>query len=212
MSGRDGRSSRVTDSGSLCPLEPGDARKHRRDRRVAVTDVRNRVLVKGAAHVATTGRLQEQVVEHLALAVIERSEHLVVNRREGALGLRESLRTGFGERDDVAATILGRAPSLDQIRSLEFVEQSDNVRPVHLQRDRERLLSDAVANPQHSEGDEVARSQAERRQHRLGTQTHTARQMVQQRAGPMHRLADNGLRGHERSVADLTSYPYDTND
>ncbi len=212
MSGRDGRSSRVTASGSLCPLEPGDARKHRRDRRVAVTDVRNRVLVKGAAHVATSGRLQEQGVEHLALAVIKRSEHLVVNLRECALGLGESLRAGFGERDDVAAAILGRAPSLDEILGLEFVEQSDDVRPVHLQRARERLLSDAVATPQHRERDEVARSQAERRQHRLGPQPHAAREMVEQRAGPVRRLADSGLGGHEPSLADLTYYLYVTND
>jgi hypothetical protein len=64
-------------------------------------------LVKGAAHVAASGRLQEQGVEHLALGVVERSEHLVLNRRECALGLCESLRAGFGERDDVAAAILG---------------------------------------------------------------------------------------------------------
>ena len=134
------------------------------------------------------------MVEHLALAVIERSEYLVVNRRECALGLGESLRAGFGEHDDVAAAILGRAPSLDQILGLEFVEQSDDVRPVHLQRARERLLSDAVAAPQHREGDEVARSQAERRQHRLGTQAHPAREMVEQRAGPVHRRAGNTSR------------------
>ena len=34
-------------------------------------------LVKGALHFAAAGRLQEQVVEHLALGVIERSEYLV---------------------------------------------------------------------------------------------------------------------------------------
>ena len=156
--------------------------------------------------------MQEQGVEHLALAVIERSEHLVLHRRECALGLRESLRAGFGEHDDVAAAILGRAPSLDEILGLEFVEQSDDVRPVHLQRARERLLSDAVAAPQHRERDQVARPQTERRQHRLGTQAHTAREMVEQRAGPMHRLADNGLGGHEPSLADLTHYLYETND
>jgi hypothetical protein len=39
--------------------------------------------------------LQEQGVEQLALAVIERFEHLVVNRRECALGLRESLRAAW---------------------------------------------------------------------------------------------------------------------
>jgi hypothetical protein len=69
-------------------------------------------LVKGAAHVAAPGCLQEEVVEHLALGVIERSEHLVVDRGECALGF-------------------------------EFVEQPDDVRPVHLQRARERLLGDA---------------------------------------------------------------------
>jgi hypothetical protein len=83
---------------------------------VALAGVRNRPLVKGALHIAASGRLQEQVVEHLALGVIERSEHLVVNRRECALGLREPLRAGLGERDEVAAAIVGRAPSLDQIR------------------------------------------------------------------------------------------------
>jgi hypothetical protein len=169
-------------------------------------------LVKGAAHVAASGRLQEQVVEHLALGVVERTEHLVINRRECALGLRESLRTGFGENYDVAAAILGRTPSLDEILGLEFVEQPDDVRPVHRQGARERLLSDAVTTPQHREGDEVARSQTERRQHRLGTQTHTAREMVEQRAGPVHRRADHGLGGHEPSLADLTYYPYEAND
>jgi hypothetical protein len=169
-------------------------------------------LVKGAAHVAASGRLQEQVVEHLALAVIERTEHLVINRRECALRLRESPRAGFGEHYDVAATILRRAPSLDEILGLEFVEQADDVRPVHLQRARERLLSDAVTAPQHRERDEVARSQTERRQHRLSTQTHTPREMVEQRAGPMHRLADHGLGGHGQSLADLTFYPCLAND
>jgi hypothetical protein len=36
--------------------------------------------------------------------------------------------------------------------------------------------------------------------------------MVEQRTGPMHRLADHGLGGHEPSLADLTNYPYDAND
>jgi hypothetical protein len=58
----------------------------------------------------------------------------------------------------------------------------------------------------------VAVSQAERRQHRLGTQAHTAREMVEQRAGPVHRLAGSGLGGHEPSLADLTYYPYEAND
>ena len=207
MSGGTGLSP-VTNSGSFCP--PGA--EERQEASPSSTSSCNRrqeqALVKGAAHVAASGRLQEQVVEHLALGVVERTEHLVIDRRECALGLRKSLRTGFGEDYDVAAAILGRAPSLDQIPGLEFVEQSDDVRPVHLQRDRERLLSDAVTTPQHREGDEVARSQAERRQHRLGTQTHTAREMVEQGAGPMHRRADHGLGGHEPSLADLTYYPY----
>jgi hypothetical protein len=161
---------------------------------------------------ATSGGLQEQAVEDLALGVIERSEHLVVNRRQCALGLRESLRAGFGEYYDVAAAILGRAPPLDQTLGLEFVEQYDDVRPVHLQRERERLLGDAVATPQHRERDEVARPQAERRQHRLGPQAHAAREMVEERAGPVHWLADNGLGGHEPSLTDLTYHPYHAND
>src|SRR6202035_1439346 len=110
---------------------------------------------------------------------------------------------------EVPAAIVGRAPPLDQILGLEFVEQSDDVRPVHLQRARERLLSDAVATPQHRERDEVARSQAERRQHRLGTQAHAAREMVEQRAGPVRRRAGNGRGGHEPSLADLTYYQYE---
>jgi hypothetical protein len=35
--------------------------------------------------------------------------------------------------------------------------------------------------------------------------------MVEQRAGPVPRLAVNGLGGHELSLADLTNYPYETN-
>src|ERR1700732_3006423 len=81
-------------------------------------------LVEGAAHVAASGRLQEQGVKHLALAVIECSEHLVVNRRECALGLRESLRAGFGEHDAAAAAILGRGPALEQTLGLELFKQT----------------------------------------------------------------------------------------
>jgi hypothetical protein len=35
--------------------------------------------------------------------------------------------------------------------------------------------------------------------------------MVEQRAGPMHRLAGNGLGGHEPSLADLTYDQRDAN-
>jgi hypothetical protein len=58
----------------------------------------------------------------------------------------------------------------------------------------------------------VARSQAKRRQHRLGTQAHAAREMVEQRAGPVRRLTVNGLGGHEPSLADLTNHQYVAND
>jgi hypothetical protein len=57
MSGGDGRSSPVTDSGSPCPLEPRNARKHRRDRRVAVTDVSRSVSRAVTSRSRTASRL-----------------------------------------------------------------------------------------------------------------------------------------------------------
>jgi hypothetical protein len=92
--------------------------------------------LRGAARLPSTGRLQKQVVEHLALTLIERAEHLVLDRREREFGLRELRRAGVGELDHVSAPILGRASPFDQVLGLELVEQADDVGPVHLYRDR----------------------------------------------------------------------------
>jgi Protein of unknown function (DUF2637) len=63
--------------------------------------------VRGAARFPSTCRLQKQGVERRALALVECAEHLVLDRRERNLCLRELLRAGGGEVDHVPAAILG---------------------------------------------------------------------------------------------------------
>jgi len=75
----------------------------------------------GTARLRAAGRLEKQVVERRALTVVERAEHLVLDRRECDLGLRELLRAGIGELDQVPATILGRASPFDQVLGLSTV-------------------------------------------------------------------------------------------
>ena len=74
---------------------------------------------------------------------------------------------------------------------LELVEQADDVGPVHLQRGGESLLGAVTAIPQHRQRDKMARPQAQWCQHCLGTHTHATREVVEQRAGTVHRLVDH---------------------
>jgi hypothetical protein len=77
----------------------------------------DRLVVEGvtAVHRRTGSGLLKQVVERLALAVIERAEHIVLDRRQRALGLGELLRAGIDEFDQVPAPVLGRAPPFDEL-------------------------------------------------------------------------------------------------
>jgi hypothetical protein len=62
-----------------------------------------------AVHDRAAGRLREQLVERLALSGVEAAEHVVLERREGELRLRERLAARRGELDDVPAAVGGRA-------------------------------------------------------------------------------------------------------
>ena len=52
------------------------------------------------------GELQE-LVERLALLVVERAEHVVLDEGQRELGLAEQLAPGGRELDEVAAPVLG---------------------------------------------------------------------------------------------------------
>jgi len=84
MSGGTGLSP-VTNSGSFCP--PGA--EERQEASPSSTSSCNRrqeqALVKGAAHVAASGRLQEQVVEHLA-GLLGGRDFVVLASRGGGYG------------------------------------------------------------------------------------------------------------------------------
>ena len=77
--------------------------------------------------------LLEQRVELDALPRLEGGEDARLDRGEGELGPGETLAPLGGDRDRVAATVLRRAPPLDQLGPLELVEQADEVRAVDLQ-------------------------------------------------------------------------------
>jgi hypothetical protein len=82
----------------------------------------------------------KQAVERLALTLVERAEHLFLDVRECAFGLRELLSPGVSELDQVPAPILGRASPLDQCGGFEIVERPDDVRRIHLESGGEHLL------------------------------------------------------------------------
>ncbi|MEA2651808.1 MAG: hypothetical protein QOI85_1529 [Chloroflexota bacterium] len=136
--------------------------------------------------------LLKQAVERRTLALIERTEYLTFDRRQGELDLRELLGACVSELDHVPPPVLRRAPPFDQIHGLKLVEEPDDVRPVNLECGSERLLSAATPIPEHRQRHKVSRPKAERRQHRLGTQPHPARKVIKQRSRMACLRVDDG--------------------
>jgi hypothetical protein len=75
--------------------------------RYAIVEVRLFEDALGAARAGAGGGQLKQAVERFALTGIECAEHLFVDLCQRGLGLRELLRAGVGELDQVASAVLG---------------------------------------------------------------------------------------------------------
>jgi hypothetical protein len=131
------------------------------------------------------GRPLEQAIERLAFVGVQAPEDVVLGGGQGRLGLGQSADSPVGELDEVAAAVVGRPPPGDEAVGLELVEQADEVRPIDVERARERLLRAVAVIAEQGQGDEVARTEAERRQRGLRAEPGQPGEVVEQGRRPV---------------------------
>ncbi len=94
-----------------------------------------------------------------ALLGAQRAEDLVLDGREAPLGGLQGGQPLGGEIDDVAAAIVGVAPTRGEAARFEIVEQADEIARIESKCFGERLLTGRAVVAQQRQRNEVARSQ-----------------------------------------------------
>ena len=107
------------------------------------------------------GELEEQRVQDLALALVERREEVLLEALRERTQLGERLPARRGHLDDVAAAVGRVAAPLDQAGRLELVEQADELAAVVAERVGDRPLRLARALVEHGQDRVVVRVEAE---------------------------------------------------
>src|SRR4051794_9380802 len=86
------------------------------------------------------GQLVEKLAQFLAIGFVQRREKLVLDRLHDRAQPRELALAVSGERDGVAASILGIATPFEQAALFQGIEQSDELATVHPERVGDRRL------------------------------------------------------------------------
>ena len=107
------------------------------------------------------GELEEERVQDLALALVERCEELLLELARERAELGQRLPPGRGHLDHVAPAVGRIAAALDQPGRLELVEQADQLAAVVAERVRDRALRLARPFVEHGQDRVVVRMEAE---------------------------------------------------
>src|SRR4051812_19007552 len=101
---------------------------------------RERLALRREARVVVHGQFVEKLAQFLAIGFVQRGEELVLDRLHDRAQPRELPLAVSGERDGVAAAVLGIAAPFDQAALFQGIEQSDELAAVYLKRVGDRRL------------------------------------------------------------------------